>query len=370
VATGQSLSDNNKVVQQIYVAYFGRPADVGGLAWHAGVLQAAGAPTDIVALANAYNTNAALKAEIDSFGTSAESAALYSGDNGQFIDALYRNLFGRAADAGGKAFWANAVDKGLMTRASAAIQLAAGAGSSDATIIANKTSAASTFTSLIATPAQQQGYSGLDAIAVVRTMLGTVGASTDMTAFTSTIKTTISTLAANVKSSVPAMNSVTTRNVNALPNQVIASAQTGMAAPPVPSSLTAAPAGTNLKLWLYDPRVPSGAALATGIFIQNVDTNSAWNFVAAKADGSLYQQLATGRYQFDTVEPNGMSSTFSRNRYQVTIGANGASIDGLSPSAQGYYAVTVDLAILAATPQAQKLQDDLKALAALPVSDF
>jgi M6 family metalloprotease-like protein len=365
-----TASDYNKVVQQIYVAYFGRPADVGGLAWHAGVLQAAGAPTDIVALANAYNTNAALRAEIDSFGTSAESASLYSGDNGQFIDALYRNLFGRPADAGGKAFWGNALDKGLMTRASAAIQLAAGAGSSDATIIANKTSAASTFTSLIATPAQQQGYNGLDANAVVRTMLGTVGAGTDMTAFTSTIKTTISTLAANVKSSVPAINSVATRNVKVFPTQVVASSQTGIATPTVPSSLTAAPAGTNLKLWLYDPRVASGAALATGIFIHNVDTNSAWNFVAAKPDGSLYQQLAPGSYQFDTVEPNGMSSTFSRHRYQVSVSANGTSIDGLSPSAQGYYAVTVDLAIQPASPQAQKLQDDLKALAALPVSDF
>ncbi|MGZ5199113.1 MAG: DUF4214 domain-containing protein [Telluria sp.] len=380
VATGQpTAADYNKVVQQIYVAYFGRPADVGGLAWHAGVLLAAGAPTDIAGLANAYSTNAALKAEIDSFGTSAESAALYSGDNGQFIDALYRNLFGRAADQGGKDFWAKALDSGAMTRASAAIQLLAGAGSSDATIITNKTSAASAFTSLIATPTQQQGYNGLDANAVVRTMLGSVGASTDMAAFTSTIKSTISTLTATaakangweITPTAPAINSVTGRSVNVLATQVVAAAQTGIATPPVPSALTSAPAGANLKLWLYDPRVASGAALATGIFIQNITTNSAWNFVAANADGSLYQQLAPGSYQFDTVEPNGTASTLTRHRYQVSVASSGAAtIASMQASAQGYYAVTLDVAIVAATPAAKKLQDDLTALANEPVSAF
>jgi M6 family metalloprotease-like protein len=370
-------SDYNKVVQQIYVAYFGRPADVGGLAWHAGVLLAAGAPTDIVGLASAYNTNAALKAEIDSFGTSAESAALYSGDNGQFIDALYRNLFGRPADQGGKDFWAHALDIGAMTRASAAIQLASGASTSDATIIANKTSAAASFTSLIATPTQQQGYNGLDANAVVRTMLGTVGAGTDMAAFTSTIKSTISTLTTNaakangweIMPTAPAINSITGRNVNVLTTQVVAAAQTGIAAPLVPSVLATAPAGTNLKLWIYDPRVPSGAALATGIFIQNLSTNSGWTFVGANADGSVYQQLAAGNYQFDTTEPNGVT-TMTRHRYQVTVGANGASIQGLTPNGQGYFPVTLDTAIVAATPAAKKLQDDLIALANVPVSSF
>lgn len=376
--TAPTAADYNKVVQQIYVAYFGRPADVGGLAWHANVLLAAKAPTDIAGIVAAYGTNAALKAEIDSFGTSAESAALYSGDNGQFIDALYRNLFGRAPDQAGKDYWVNTLNKNLMTRASAAIQLLGGAQSTDATIISNKTTAASTFTSLIATPVQQQGYNGLDANAVVRTMLGGVGADTNMAAFTGSIKSTISTLTTSaakangwdITPTAPAINSVSGRNVNVLATQVIATQQNGNAAPPVPSALSTPPAGTNLKLWIYDPRSASGAAMNTGIFIQNLSTNSGWTFVAANADGSVYQNLQPGNYQFDTTEPNGMSNIFSRHRYQVGVTSGAVTIQGLQASTQGYFAVTLDLAIVAGTPQAQKLQDDLKALANLPVSAF
>lgn len=106
-AAAPVTADYHDVVQRIYVGYFGRPADAGGLDFYAGVLLNAGAPTNIVDLGVAYNSNAQIKFVIDSFGTSDESQALYPGDNGQFIDAIYRNLFGREPDAGGKAFWAN-----------------------------------------------------------------------------------------------------------------------------------------------------------------------------------------------------------------------------------------------------------------------
>ncbi|MES2126583.1 MAG: DUF4214 domain-containing protein [Pseudomonadota bacterium] len=381
---GQSVrvaSDYNDVVQQIYVAYFGRPADAGGLAWHAGVLLAAKAPTDIVSLAAAYSTNAALKAEIDSFGASAESAALYPGDNGQFISAVYRNLFSREADAAGKAFWVSVLDAGAITRANAAITLMSGSQGSDISVINNKTKVASNFTSAIVTPVLNAGYDGLAANVVVRAMLGNVGASTDTTAFNATVKTTLNSLAATVAASkgqevsaaVPAMNSVSAKAVTVLANAVVIPAAGTAVVPAMPANVSVAPANTNLKLWIYDPRTPVSASfVAPGIFLQNITSNGSFNFVSANSDGTLYLQLtASTSYQFDTVEPNGTSSTFQRHRYQVTVSAAGvATIKDATLNSTGFYPVTLDLANVAATPAAQKLQDDLKALASQPASTF
>lgn len=372
-------SDYYNVVQQIYVAYFGRPADPGGLEWHANVLLAAGAPTNVVALSAAYGTNQALKDEIDSFGTSAESAALYPGDNGQFIDALYHNLFGRDPDAAGKDWWVNMLNQKLITRASAAIQLTAGAQKADATIISNKTSVASNFTSRIITDVQQKGYDGMDANAIVRTMLGKVGETTDVLAFNATVRSTVSMLTTaaatangwQIMPPAPAINSVASVKPVVLTTTVTANPNVAPPAPPVPTELMAAPAGANLKLWLYDPRSAGSLGLATGIFLQNLATNSAWQFVAANADGSLYLLLAAGTYQFDTVEPNGVASSLLRHRYQVSVTAAGAaSIKNLDPTPAGIYPVTLDMTAAPASASVQKLQDDLKALAAQPVSIF
>ncbi len=372
-------ADYHDVVQRIYVGYFGRPADPGGLDFYAGVLLNAGAPTNIVDLGVAYNSNAQLKFVIDSFGTSDESKALYPGDNGQFIDAIYRNLFGREPDAGGKAFWSNALDLNYMTRASAAIQIMAGAAGSDVTIITNKTRAASGFTARIDTPIQQQAYSGLAANVVVRSMLGTVGEATDLAAFESTSWSTLNTLTASIASAggydilptAPAMNSVSAKAPVVLGTQVLAVPVTGPLAPPVPSNLAAGGSGTNLKLWLFDPRVAGSVALQTGIFLRNVTANGGWQFVAANADGSLnLQLLASTSYEFDTVEPNGTSASLLRHRYQVAVAANGtASVQDVTATSGGVYAVTLDLPAVV-TPAVQARQDALRALAAVPVSSF
>ncbi len=117
-SSGQAVvaSDYHNVVQRIYVAYFGRPADSSGLPFFAGNFLAAGASTNIVELGASYGVNAQVTALVDVFGNSQESKDLYAGDNTVFISAIYRNLFNREPDPGGLAFWIDVLERGLMTQ--------------------------------------------------------------------------------------------------------------------------------------------------------------------------------------------------------------------------------------------------------------
>lgn len=182
------------MIQHIYVAYFGRPADPAGLDFFANGYLGAGAATEIRGVAESYATNAAVAALVDAFANSAESAALYPGTNEVFINAIYRNLFNRDADPDGLAFWANAINSGAMTRANAAISIMAGAQNADATIISKKTQVAGAFTAAVNTDQRKTAYSGLDANATVRTMLATVTDGTDVAAFGGTIESTLTAL--------------------------------------------------------------------------------------------------------------------------------------------------------------------------------
>ncbi|MGZ8318867.1 MAG: FKBP-type peptidyl-prolyl cis-trans isomerase [Telluria sp.] len=196
--TAQPASAYYDVVQRIYVAYFGRPADAGGLAFFAERFRDLGAPTNIIEMNNAYGYNDGVRGLIDSFGTSAESQALYAGDNSAFIEAIYRNLFGRAADQAGKDYWADAINKGHVTRARAAIQIMSGAQTSDADIIVKKATVAGNFTTALNSAQRSLAYDGLAANVVVRTLLAGVAVNTDPAAFQGNIDNTLNTLVAQL----------------------------------------------------------------------------------------------------------------------------------------------------------------------------
>jgi len=191
--SGASAYDTE--VQQLYIAYFGRPADPNGLANFSAALQADNAPPDIADLAAAYASNPALKSLIDSFGTSAESQALYgSGSSSDFVTAIFQNVLGRTPAAGGLAFWTNAIDSGSLTQADAALAIMAGAqtnptaqGQIDATLVANRVSMAQDFTAAVSASL----YAGPAAAAGARTMLATVNSTTDPATFPGTISIAI-----------------------------------------------------------------------------------------------------------------------------------------------------------------------------------
>lgn len=192
--------DYNNVVEQLYVAYFGRPADIEGLTNFKAQLAANGAPKDIAGLDTAYNTTPAIKELIDAFGTSAESARLYgSGDTTSFVTAIYNNVLNRAPAQSGLDFWVSAIDSGFLTRGRASLSIMAGAlanttdqGRIDAELVTKRIEVATNFTHALP---NADVYKGPTAAANARNMLAQVTGATDVTAFQPTVVSTIQNLA-------------------------------------------------------------------------------------------------------------------------------------------------------------------------------
>jgi len=204
------------VVQQLYISYFGRPADYFGLQNFSEQLDAMGAPKTFAALQAAVGADvagtSALSQLVNSFNNSAESVALYGNDNSQigvskFVAAIYQNVLGREADATGFNFWVDAIASGTLSKANAAAAITAAASTNtsaqgllDAQTVANKLSVATTFTAALDTPTEFNAYAGDAAAATGRSLLQGVNNTTDVTGYQTAIDDAISTI---VNVSVP-----------------------------------------------------------------------------------------------------------------------------------------------------------------------
>ena len=162
------MATNEEIVaraQQLYVSYYGRPADPEGLAFWTQYF------TD--------NTN--VDEAVAAFGASAEYeaiAAAAGGDTAALINQLYQFMFNRDADEDGLAFYTMQLDNGEATLASIALDIANGAvaGSEDRNILDNKIEVANGFTADVESDAVRYAA---DDIAGARTVLTIVGASAE-----------------------------------------------------------------------------------------------------------------------------------------------------------------------------------------------
>ena len=144
-------------VQQLYIAYFGRPADTVGQAYWATQIAAA---------------NGSIASVIAGFSASAESVALFgSATSAQKVTAIYQNAFGRAPEATGLAYWVAQLDSGKVSQAQASWTIQQAAGPGDASAVNNKLIAAKAFTAQIDTNAEITGYNGAAAAALARAYL-------------------------------------------------------------------------------------------------------------------------------------------------------------------------------------------------------
>lgn len=146
-------------VELLYVAFYNRPADPAGLAYW-------------------ESSSATYGQAANYFGASPEYTAMFTGlTNTQVVAQVYENMFNRLPDPAGLIYWSNLLTAGTLTLGSIALAIAGGAQGTDATILANKVTAATDFTNNIVTTPEILTYSGAAANHQASQWLDTVGSS-------------------------------------------------------------------------------------------------------------------------------------------------------------------------------------------------
>jgi len=186
-----TLTDT-QLVQQLYVAYFNRPADVDGLAYYTGVLAG-------VADADKATVVAQISAD---FANATEYKDTYANLNAKAtINAIYHNLFGHEADIPGLNYWSALYAAGTVTLANVVTDVAAGAQGTDGTAYNNKVTAAGAFTAQIALSADQTLAYAAGSAAALSAAESYLAGVTDNASLTAALND-VATAAASVVSSV------------------------------------------------------------------------------------------------------------------------------------------------------------------------
>ena len=173
-----AAADYHGTAHLLYLAHFGRPGDAAGLAYFGLKLQAADAPADPKELAHRYAGNTALRLVVETFIESVEGESNRSADDSAFVGGLYLNLFNRAPDAAGQAFWTALVANGVLTRGQAAVVIAASAQGTDAALLEKKLQMAQTFSAALDDERKRASYSGRSAVARLRATMADISPAT------------------------------------------------------------------------------------------------------------------------------------------------------------------------------------------------
>ncbi len=149
----------NTTVQDIYIAYYGRPADPDGEAYWRTQLEQADGNLDAV---------------IDAFGTSPEFTDRF-GDLGtsELINAIYQRLFNRDADASGLEFYSDLLDSNQRSLGTIALDILNGTSGEDRVLLDEKLARAADFTHVVAL--SNTTYAGERGIAVGSNLIATIG---------------------------------------------------------------------------------------------------------------------------------------------------------------------------------------------------
>jgi len=149
-----------EAVQELYVAYFSRPADAAGLAYWETVVASMNGDTSAVSQA---------------FAASQEYTDTFAGQSQyQIVNTIYMNLFGRPAEAAALTFWGQGLLSGAFTVDTAVTTIAEAAVGTDDAAYTAKVAAATAFTAALDTPAEILGYSGVNANNAAKAWLATI----------------------------------------------------------------------------------------------------------------------------------------------------------------------------------------------------
>ncbi|WP_010323500.1 DUF4214 domain-containing protein [Marinobacterium stanieri] len=158
MATQASLDQ----IQNLYIAFYGRPADLAGQTYWADELEAA---------------NGDLTAIIDAFASSEEYDSQYGElTNEELVNALYQQILGRDAEQAGLDFYVGELEAGNITEGGIALAILNGATGDDATTMANRKAVADEFTAAV--EAGDKEYAE-EQLAAAKALLSGVTADTD-----------------------------------------------------------------------------------------------------------------------------------------------------------------------------------------------
>ena len=353
-----TASSYSALVQELYVAYFGRPADAGGLTNFENALLAAGAPTSITSLAEDYATNIAIQDLINSFGNSAESQKLYGTVTASlssaeaFVTAVFEHVLNRAPASAGLQFWANAIATGSLSVGNAALAIAEGAqtntttqGLLDAQTVANKLAVAAEFTAAVASPTGIDEYQGSGAANVGRALLAGVSNTTVPTAYLPTVESAVLSLATARTSYTltTGVDDLIATGNNNLFNAVLDNAA-GAAAGGSPATLNTGDTvvggpGVN-ALAIQDEGISSTLAMPTGITLTNI-TNL--NITSSEGLGTQDFSSWAGLTSVNITASNGQDTLKVGNQTSLALTDTGLSV-AIQTSGGSSVAVTTDAA--------------------------
>jgi len=153
-----TFSTFDLTVNSVYLAFLGRPADPAGLAFWSKQLA---------------DNNGDLGAITTFFASSEEAQVRFGSDTvTSRIGEIYEQLFNRAPEAAGLAFWTNAVEQGHATLADVAIAILKGAQGTDQALSSLRQQAADAFTASV--DANGSAYSGYASIEAARVLVRAV----------------------------------------------------------------------------------------------------------------------------------------------------------------------------------------------------
>lgn len=136
------MATNIELVQQLYVAYFNRPGDVGGVNFYTSVLESHATTIDAIAA---------------DFAKSAEYQNQFKDKVAEeVIDIVYMNMFGRHAEKAALDFYGPLIQNGTITIDKVVLDIVKGAQGTDLTAYESKVTAAAEFTEFLDTAGNEQ----------------------------------------------------------------------------------------------------------------------------------------------------------------------------------------------------------------------
>lgn len=171
------------LVQYFTLMYFGVPAAARSLDSFPQTFNDQHLPQTVAEWSDGYGVNADLTSVLDGWAGSFGAQQLYVDNAASFVQAIYQNLFNRYAEPAGLAYWADLIERGIVTRAKAALLIASAAQGRDAVVLRKKIQGVAIFTGMARTETVKLAYGIGGYTEGARSLLGRITPESDMAVF-------------------------------------------------------------------------------------------------------------------------------------------------------------------------------------------